>query len=249
MDSVTELFGFGGIHIATNHTSVEFNPDGYAAVADTQSSGLADIFINLKTHSEASGLIIQGQLQPRFYRGEVHRNGTDSYGRVEYRDDGSVIAAANPPSVSLRADPAATAGTTDQMTAFLLVERQVAMGRSCTRDIRIFDGRHIYALHFRDAGSEPLEPAHAAAFIGPIRLCRMVREVISGFADTDGGNDGVARAAIYYARLAGDELAIPLHVELQTEFGAVIGRLVALRVNGAEWPVPEWSGAAGVRLR
>jgi hypothetical protein len=238
VDSVTEFYGFGGIHIATNHTSVEFGPDSYAVTADTTSSGLADLFVDLETHSEASGTIVEDRLRPRFYRGKVHRNGTDSYASVEHRNDGGVRAAAIPPSVSLQIDPATIARTTDQMTAFLSVERQVAMGRPCTGDIPVFDGRHLYTLHFHEVGSEPLELARTAGFDRSIRVCHMVREAILGFADAGGRSEGVSSAAIYYALLLGNGVAIPLHMNLQTEFGPVTARLVELRVDGAVWQVP-----------
>ena len=67
----------------------------------------------------------------------------------------------------------------------------------------------------------------------------MMREAISGFADADGHSEGVYRAAIYYAHLKGDELAVPLHMDLWTELGPVTARLVELRVNGADWQVPQ----------
>lgn len=239
VDSVTELYAFGGIHIATNHTSVKLGPHSYAVTTNVRSSGLAGIFLDIKTHSETRGLIVQDQLRPRSYRGEVHRNGSDSYALVDHHADGNVTATAEPAAFSFSVDRALISGSIDQLTAFLMVERQVARGRSCAGDIPVFDGRHLYTLHFRDAGSAAPDRAIGTGVAGPLRVCRMERQAIAGFADSAGHSEGVYQAVLYYAPVAGDEIAIPLRMELWTEFGAVSGRLARLRVDGAEWHVFE----------
>ena len=67
----------------------------------------------------------------------------------------------------------------------------------------------------------------------------MEREAISGFADAAGHSEGVYRAVLYYALLAADDIAVPLRIELRTEFGLVSGHLATLWVDGSEMQVSE----------
>jgi hypothetical protein len=239
VDSVTELYAFGGIHIATNRTGVEIGPRSYAVTTDVRSSGLAKIFMDLKTHSETRGAIIEDRLQPRSYRGEVHRDGNDSFSGVDHHADGNITATAEPAATSFGGDGALIGRSIDQLTAFLSVERKIAQGQSCGSDIRVFDGRHLYILHFRDAGYAAADEADRSGTVGPLRVCRMERQAIAGFADAAGHGEGVYQAVLSYVSLAEEEIAVPLRMELWTEFGSVSGRLATLRVNGVERHVSE----------
>lgn len=118
IETRTELFAFGAIHLATNRTRVETGLGHYTIVVDTESRGIGSIFVDLRTHSEVQGAIVMGRLRPKIYRGEVHRNGADAYARVDYGDDGSVTAQADPPARSINADPAMINHSIDPMTAF-----------------------------------------------------------------------------------------------------------------------------------
>ena len=60
-----EMFGLAGIHIATNHTTVEETADRYAITTDVESRGIAAIFVDLTSHSEVLGRLANDGLHPR----------------------------------------------------------------------------------------------------------------------------------------------------------------------------------------
>jgi hypothetical protein len=97
-----EIFGFAGVHVLTNRTTVEEAGDRYSIAMDLDTRGLARVFVDLTSHSEVHGRLAGDTARPDAYRAEVRRNGIDrSYG-VDYRSDGAVINASMPLS---RADP------------------------------------------------------------------------------------------------------------------------------------------------
>ena len=108
------------------------------------------------------------------------RNGVGrSYG-VDYRTDGTVINASTPSSPGWASSiPAAQIrGTVDQLTAYFLLERQLAQRGTCALVVPVFDGSALYNVRFTDIISEVLAADSYQNFAGPTQLCQLVREEI-----------------------------------------------------------------------
>jgi hypothetical protein len=235
IDMRTEIFGLGGLHVATSRTRVDTGAGRYQITTDVESRGIARLFVAVMTHSEVHGRVALDQLHPEAYRGEVHRNGADSYSRVDYAVDGSATGAASPPSRSASAvPPGPMRGTFDQLTAFYMMERRLARGNSCALTVAVFDGRRLYKLHFTDAGSVILQATDGQGFAGPSQVCRVEREPIAGFSDDDGRTEGVYEGKLWCARLLADDILIPVRMDFATEFGPVSAHLADLRAHGSE---------------
>jgi hypothetical protein len=177
----TEIFGLGGFHVATNRLTIETGPGRYAITLDVRSLGVASVIADVATHSEVSGTVISDALHPAAYRGEVHRNGTDIANWVNYAPDGSVTGGSSSREGSLRPLPLGPIqGTIDQLTAFYAMERKLARLNSCRLDLTVFDGRHLYKLHFSDGGPAVLQSSGKNGFSGAAHICRFEREAIAG---------------------------------------------------------------------
>jgi hypothetical protein len=88
LEARIEIFGFAGVHILTNRTTVEEAGDRYSIAMDLDTRGLARVFVDLTSHSEVHGRLARDTARPDAYRAEVRRNGIDrSYG-VDYPSDG-----------------------------------------------------------------------------------------------------------------------------------------------------------------
>src|SRR5207302_67894 len=79
----------------------------------------------------------------------------------------------------------ATRGTVDNLTAYFMLERQLAKTGSCALDVPVFDGRHRYDLQFADAGRKKLPPVSGQQFEGEAIGCRMVRQNPPGIAQSE----------------------------------------------------------------
>src|SRR5713101_2792470 len=72
-----EIFGFAGLHVLTNRTTVQERGDRYAIATDLDTRGLASVFVDLTSHSEVHGKLASDTARPDAYRAEVCRNGID----------------------------------------------------------------------------------------------------------------------------------------------------------------------------
>ena len=230
MQARFEIFGFGGLHLLTNNTRLETSAGRYAIAMDLTTRGVASVFVDLDSHSQVRGWLNGDAAQPQQYSGETRRGGTDRRSHLEYGPDGSLLnAEVSPPierSISLAADR--TRGTVDQLTAYYLVERQLALHNTCRRVVAVFDGNHRYDLHFRDAPPEPLPAGSDPRFGGPVRLCEMTRKDIAGPADH---SEGAYRGRIWYAFVGRRDVMMPVEMEFDTSVGLVKGHLAELHAR------------------
>jgi len=230
-----EVYGFAGFHVLTNRTSVAASGDQYSIATELDTRGLASVFVDLTSHSEVRGRLTHDAVRPDSYHGDVRRNGNDSHYRIDYRADGTVASDQTPPSPALRSAAAADQmrGTVDQLTAFFIVERQLAQRGSCGLVVSVFDGLSRYNLRFTDAQPETLSPEGHQRFAGPTLACDIRREDVVGFPGGQDANGGTyQRGKIWYARLTGGDQMVPVRMEFDTEYGAVSGYLTELRYRG-----------------
>jgi len=228
-----EMFGIAGTHVATNRTTVEEANERYTITTDVESRGIGAVFINLTSHSEARGRLSNTLARPQSYLGEVHRNGVVSRNLVEYAVDGTVTAESTPPpETRTPVTPLLMRGTVDQLTAFFMIERQLASRGSCALVVAVFDGRRRYNLHFTDVAPEALQAIAVRNFAGSTQACRMRREAMAGFLDDSGRTEGAYEGTLWFAQLVRGDLMIPVQMEFSTEFGTVTGRLAELHGRG-----------------
>src|SRR6516225_5139065 len=232
-----EVYGFAGFHVLTNRTRVSASGDRYSIATDRDTRGLASVFVDLTSHSEVRGRLMQDTARPDTYHGEVRRNGSDSRYRIDYRADGTVASDQSPPFPALRSAAAADQmrGTVDQLTAFFILERQLAQRGSCGLVVPVFDGLSRYNLRFTDAQAETLSPEGPQRFAGPTLACNISREDVVGFPANQDANGGTYKQGkIWYARLAGGNQMVPVRMEFDTEYGRVEGYLAELRRAGVD---------------
>jgi hypothetical protein len=227
-----EIFGFAGFHVLTNRTTIQEIGDRYTIAMDLDTRGLASVFVDLTSHSEVHGELARAAARPESYRADVRRNGNERHYAVDYRRDGSVANATTPASSAEAFVVAAeqTRGAVDQLTAYFLIERQLAQGGSCSLVVPVFDGTGFYNLRFSDLKRENLSADGYQKFTGPAQVCQVVREDI--VVNPDRNEDTYKRGRIWYARVAGDRM-MPVRMEYDTAFGVVKGYLAEMRGHGA----------------
>jgi hypothetical protein len=230
-----EVYGFAGFHILTNRTRLATSDDRYTIAMDLDTRGIASVFVDLTSHSEVRGRLSRDAVHPDAYHGDVRRNGDDRHYRIDYRADGTVASDQTPPSAALRSSAATDQmhGTVDQLTAFFILERQLAQRESCALVVPVFDGLSRYNLRFSNAQPETLTPDGRQHFAGPTIACDVRREDVPGFPGGHDANGGTyKRGKIWYARLAGGNQMVPVRMEFDTEFGTVEGYLAELHGQG-----------------
>ena len=214
--------------LLTTRTTVEETSNQYEITADIQTRGVAKVFVNLASHSEVHGTLVGDTYRPEAYRSEVIRNGTDRHYALDYRADGAVTNIAAPLSTERPFFVAAeqVRDTVDQLTAYFIVEHQLASRGTCALVVPVFDGGGFYNLRFSDVKRETLSADSYQRFAGETQVCQVSREEI--VVNRNQGEDTYQRGRIWYARLMTGDRLIPVRMEYDTAFGVVRGYLAEL---------------------
>jgi len=228
-----EVYAFAGFHVLTNRTTVETSAAGrYRIATDLGTRGVVSLFIDLNSHSEVYGRFDGNAAFPEAYRSEVVRNGVDRRYRINYADAGPLASEWAPPATAWQSPipPEKLRGTVDQLTAYFIVEHQLAERGSCNLSVPVFDGHSRYNLRFRDAGTDNSADAGPGNFHGPTHVCSVTRNDIAGFSGNRDPSEGTyQRGRVWYARLGPGGQMVPLRIEYDTEFGVVTAYLAELR--------------------
>jgi hypothetical protein len=192
------------------------------------------VFVDLTSHSEVHGRLTRDASHPDAYRADVRRNGADRHYGLDYRGDGAVNEASAPPSPERPLLVAAEQirGTVDQLTAYFILERQLAHRGTCALVVPVFDGSGLYNLRFTDVRRETLSADAYQNFAGPSQICEVVRE--DHVVNPDRNEDTYRRGKIWYARVMAGDRMVPVRMEFETAFGVVKGYLAELRGRGVD---------------
>jgi hypothetical protein len=234
VDARFEIYGFAGFHVLTNRTTIQEIGDRYAITMDLDTRGLASVFVDLTSHSEVHGEFGRSAVRPESYRADVRRNGAERHYAVDYRRDGTVTNASAPAPAGRPFLVAAEQirGTVDQLTAYFVLERQLARGGNCSLVVPVFDGSGFYNLRFTDLKQEVLAADSYQSFAGPAKVCQVAREDI--VANPDRNEDTYTAGRIWYAQVVAGDRMMPVRMEFDTAFGVVRGYLAELRGRGAK---------------
>jgi hypothetical protein len=231
--SRVEIYGPAGLHVVTNKTDVEASGDHYSIKADLATQGFAGLFVNIKSHAEVHGKLAGDAVHPESFRSDTVRNGAERHNNVAYAEDGAVTGSSTPaPGEPLKPVTAAQMrGTVDNLTAYFLLERQLAKSGKCALDVPVFDGLERYNLHFTDARREKLSPSGGQRFAGETIVCHMKREEIGGFPKNPKDSEGAREGKIWYARLVPGDVLQAIRMEMETDSGQVSGYLAELHAK------------------
>jgi hypothetical protein len=222
-----DVLGPLGLRVLEMHSLVEQNPGRYAVSVDYATTGIAGLVIDQKTYAVAHGRLLPGSAMPVSFRNHTRRNGVERSSQVSYMEDGRVAGTTNPPPLKQVA-PEAAQGTVDNLSAYLRLERQLAINGSCALTVPVYDGRQRYDLVFSDAGQQMLKPQGGQSFQGVATACTMMR--YNRTIDDAEKDEGAQQGTIWYARLIpGTDLMLPVRMTLTTQIGTVDAYLAQLQ--------------------
>ena len=231
-----EVFGMGGLHVATDRTVIEETGSTYAITGDLKTTGLAGMFKEFQSHSTARGRLASTGAQPEAYNADVKRDTGERHDKVDFRASATASGSSTMPAKAGTGTGGAVTApprdTVDPLTAYFLVERRLGTGGNCTLSVPVFDGRHRYTLRFTDAGGQKLSATTGQHYSGEATACKMTRENVAGPPAEK--VEMPQRGTIWYARLAPGDLMLAVKVELVTEIGSVTGHLAEMHGRGAD---------------
>jgi len=232
-----EVYGLAGLHVLTLKSNIDEDANRYALTVDYATSGVAGMFVDVKTRAQVRGRLSPTATQPEAFRKDTRRNGVDRNNKVDYRPDGTLEGGSTPP-LPEPLPASATRGTVDNLTAYFMLERQLARTGSCVLAVPVFDGRYRYDLYFSDAGTKTLPSSGGQKFEGATKACRMTRHNIASGSDPE-QDEGARQGTIWYAKLIPGDLMVPVRMELETQIGGVTAYLAELHGRGVDLKLME----------
>src|SRR5260221_2799853 len=80
-----EVFGLGGMHVATDRTTIEENGNTYAIGGDLKTGGLAGLFQDFQSHATARGRLTATGARPDSYNADIKRDSGERHDKVDFR--------------------------------------------------------------------------------------------------------------------------------------------------------------------
>ncbi|MGE5269483.1 MAG: DUF3108 domain-containing protein [Thiohalocapsa sp.] len=232
-----EVYGLMGLHVLTLHSAIEETGGRYAITTDYATRGVAGLLVDLATKAQVEGRLGNPAVRPISFRRDTRRNGEARHEKVDYGPDGSVDGSSTPPPPT-PVPATAARGTVDNLTAYFMLERQLARTGSCALSVPVFDGRYRYDLYFTDAGHKKLSSVAGQDFSGDTIACHMQRRDVSTLSEPE-QNEGAKQGTIWYAKLLPGDAMVPVRMQMEAQIGVVDGYLAEVHGKGVNLKLME----------
>lgn len=137
--------------------------------------------------------------------------------------------------------PELSKGTTDVLTSTLKIMASLAKDGSCDGSDKIFDGARSYNLVFKQQAQDVLKPSGYNVYAGPAVRCTVEVKPIAGkwhekprgwMSIQEQGRERGTMPTVWFARMAEGEPAVPVKIQVKTQYGALMMHLTSYKGAG-----------------
>jgi len=248
---------FSGFHLGSADIEVDLLPAAYAVQVAAESSGLIGVLAPWSTRAVSEGRRAGPRLVPERHRVERPREDDVKITRMTFTDDGSVEVLVTPGDHTDGGGvpPELRRGALDPLTAAagLIVQAAASGGGTtgggttgvgpgaCGRTVAIYDARRRYDAVVAGAASDTLRPNRFAAYDGPAVRCTLRLDPVAGAFGSAEGEEGAwrrdaegaesRRGTVWLARPLANGPVLPVRIEAETRFGAMVVHLAGARAR------------------
>lgn len=138
-------------------------------------------------------------------------------------------------------DPVLSAGTTDVLSATMIVMNKIAEGGKCEGVSEIFDGSRRYALVYTGSKQVELQGNDLNVYTGPATECTVEVKPIAGkwrekprgwMSIQEQGRERGTMPTVWFATMAKDEPAVPVKIRVKTDYGTLFMHLTGYKGAG-----------------
>ncbi|MCF4164224.1 DUF3108 domain-containing protein [Zavarzinia compransoris] len=226
----------GGIPIVEVDTRTTVDGDRYRMDSLTRTVGLWESLFKARMQSRVDGEMASDDASARPDLYQVRYDGRVGKRRsidVYFDADGPEEIVTVPPNAEdgrRPVEPEFLMGAMDPATAAMLAAEAGPDDRICQREFKIFDGRRRYDIAFENKGPETIEAHGDTFFSGEAVHCVIRYRRIKGFDPSWERTDARKypnEIDIWFARFPDLPRAIPVKVQVKTEYGIAMAQLVA----------------------
>ncbi len=167
--------------------SLDFYLDESAAAYEVagvvRTQGVLGLVSDFTLRTESRGAIAADTLRPSVHDSARRARRKERRAHLDFRHDGSVVAALSPPEDAGHKLPTAdeVVDTVDPLTAILAIGHAVAQTGSCRVKVPVYDGRRRYDLVLADDGMERLASSERGKPV-ELRRCALDMVKLAGFS-------------------------------------------------------------------
>jgi hypothetical protein len=232
LDLGVEMYA-AGVHALSLDLTAEIDARRYRVDGWAQTRGMMDFLVRWRSHSSSEGRVARdGELRPELHRvsSELRWSSRDTLLRYDGEGRIAEFKVAPPPEKDRRkpVPPELSTGTLDTLSAALVALQSPDPASACRQGAPVFDGRRRYDVTFHPIGEETLKPNKYSIYAGPALKCEVEIVRIRGFQE-DGEPDEKTREHktwVWFARPPGMPVALPIRLEVETEYGYGVAHLV-----------------------
>ncbi len=226
----------GGINAVKANMTLDYSKYGrYKMFFEAETKGLLASLAPWSGSFESSGWVIdQNKRQPELHESiAIWRDEREvksyNYGRNGSFKNLVTKYTHKKPRVE-EPDSELTKGTTDALTATILVMEKVANGGKCEGSSEVFDGKRRYNLIFRHQRNVMLEKTRYNAYSGPATECTVEVVPLAGawhkkprgwLSIQEQGRERGMMPTVWIAQVTPYAVAVPVRVRVKTAYGTM----------------------------
>lgn len=228
----------GGIHVVHGNMIMDFTQKGrYAMGFGAKTRGFLGSFVPWSGTFETRGWSLPGSERIRLpekhvskaiWRGEEETK-TYNYDREKNFIDLTTLYTGKKPKKE-KTDEKLTKGTTDVISATLMVMERVSDGGACEGTEEVFDGKRRFKLIFHHKGYVMLEKTRYNAYEGPAVECVVEVEPMGGawykkprgwLSIQEQGRSLGTMPTVWMAQVTKNAVVVPVRVRVKTAYGTL----------------------------
>ncbi|MGH1404145.1 MAG: DUF3108 domain-containing protein [Alphaproteobacteria bacterium] len=226
----------GGIHAVKADMKLDFREKGrYLMEFSAETRGLLGSLAPWKGSFKSQGWALRGGKRvPELHESVAAWRDEHEVKSYNYTKDGGfqdlVTSYEGKKPKTKIPDEELTKGTTDALTATLLVMEHVSDGGDCAGEAEVFDGKRRYKLIFRHSRFVMLDKSKYNAYKGPAAECTAEVVPIAGawykkprgwLSIQEQGRDLGTMPTIWFAQVKKNAVVVPVRVRVKTTYGTL----------------------------
>lgn len=226
----------GGINVVNAGMKLDFRKKGeYSMVFDAETRGFLGSLVPWSGSFESRGWAFRdGRRVPDVHESIAMWRDEKEVKTYNYGKDGSfkdltTTYVGKKPKKEIP-DDELTKGTTDALTATILVMEHVSDGGDCDGTSEVYDGKRRYKLIFRHEGFVTMEKTRYNAYAGTAIQCTVEVEPIAGawhkkprgwLSIQEQGRDRGMMPTVWMAQVVENAVVVPVRVRVKTAYGTL----------------------------
>lgn len=232
----------GGFKAMNAQLEMDLDPQAYDLALTAETEGFIGTMFPWKANYSTSGHTDrQGQPVPLQHMAKSTWKKKVKFTEFDYDPDGKLLKATTQENktttVDRDIDEKLHADAVDILTGALMMMQTAKNTEKCEGSFPVFDGKRRYDIELYDEGVDMIKKTEFSSFNGDAMLCTIKVKPVAGFKEKDKKRGWMAvqahteernrPARIWFAKVEENGPAVPVRMEIASEYGGVVAHLTS----------------------